>query len=220
MPAPPSAVFLLTGMGMMTVAVIAIMGWRWRTGAPWAAFGLGALAWTVGVALKFGLSLTTNPLIRQGLDRVLPESASAPVFWMYIGLLTGIFECGVALLFVKRTRLKGAGWDTAVAFGIGFGAIEAFLLGIIQFVGLLTAIAFWGQMPEDARIALTQTPIAFGLAYVPLPVAERLSALMAHVFTSVLIIYGVRVRDGRWFWLSFVYKSALDAFAAWGILAT
>jgi uncharacterized membrane protein YhfC len=220
MPSPPSAVFLLSGIGMMAVAIIAVLAWRRRTGAPWAAFGLGALAWAVGVALKVGWALPTNPLIRHGLDRVLPGSASAPVFWLYIGLLTGVFECGVALLFVKRTRLKSAGWDGAVAFGIGFGGVEAFLLGMTQFLALLAAVAWWEQVPEEARTALTKSPISLGIAFIPLPVAERLSALLAHVFTSVLIVYGVRVGDGRWFWLSFAYKSALDAFAAWAVLAT
>jgi uncharacterized membrane protein YhfC len=34
------------------------------------------------------------------------------------------------LLFALRTRLKAADWDEAVTFGIGFGAMEAFLLGL------------------------------------------------------------------------------------------
>jgi uncharacterized membrane protein YhfC len=220
MPSPPSAAFLITGIGMMAVAIIAVGYWRRRTGASWAAFGLGALAWVVGVALKFAWATPTNALVRQGLDRALPGSVSGPVYWLYIGLLTGVFECGIALLFIRRSRLKAAGWDEAMAFGIGFGAVEAFLLGLIQFVGLLAVIAFSNQVPEDARTAVAQGPMALGIASIPLPVAERLSALVAHVFTSVLIVYGVRVGQWRWFWLSFAYKSALDAFAAWAILAT
>ncbi|HWB13251.1 MAG TPA: YhfC family glutamic-type intramembrane protease [Pirellulales bacterium] len=204
----------------MAVAVLAVLAWRRWRGASWVAFGLGALAWVVGVALKFGWSLPTNSLIRQGLEKVLPQSVSAPAFWLYVGLLTGVFECGISLLFVKRTRLKSSGWEGAVAFGIGFGAVEAFLLGLIQFLGLLVAVAIWDRFPEDARTAFSQSPIGLGVAYVPLPIAERLSALLAHVFTCVLIVYGVRAGEQRWFWLAFVYKSVLDAFAAWGILAT
>ena len=220
MPSPPSAVFLLTGIGMMAVALVAVLYWRRRTGVAWGAFGLGALAWVVAVALKFGWATPTNALVRRGLVRVLPGPFAAPLFWLYIGLLTGVFECGMALLFVRRSRLKAAGWDEAMAFGIGFGAVEAFLLGLLQFVGLLAVIAFWDQVPEDARTAIAQGPMALGFASIPLPVAERLSALVAHVLTSVLIVYGVRVGGWLWFWLSFAYKSALDGFAAWAILAT
>ena len=131
MPSPPSAVFLLTGIGMMAVGLIAVVSWRRRTGASWAAFGLGALAWVGGVAPKFAWATPTNALVRQGLDRALPGPVAAPVYWLYIGLLTGVFECGMALLFVRRSRLKAAGWDEAMAFGIGFGAVEAFLLGLL-----------------------------------------------------------------------------------------
>jgi uncharacterized membrane protein YhfC len=217
---PPSALFLLVGVGMMAVGVIAVLAWRRRTGAPWIAFGLGALAWTVGVALKFGWSLPMNPIIRQALDRVLPSSASAPVYWLYIGLLTGVFECGAALPLVMRTRLRAAGWDQAVAFGIGFGALEAFLIGMVQFLAILAAILIWDQFPEDAQTAFSQPPITFGIVYIPLPVAERVSALVAHVFAGVLIVYGVGARQQRWFWLSFAYMTALDAFSAWALLAT
>jgi uncharacterized membrane protein YhfC len=221
MPSPPSPLFLLIGIGMTAVAIIAVLWWRRWTGASRAAFGLGALAWVVGVALKFGWAVPLNPLIRQGLDRALPGSIAAPVYWLYVGLLTGVFECGITLLFVKRSRLKAAGWHDAVAFGVGFGAIEALLLGLIQFVGLLIVIAFWDHLPEDARTAIgTQPSIALGIGFIPLPVAERLSALLAHVFTCTLIVHGVRVGAWRWFWVSFAYKTALDAFAAWGILAT
>jgi hypothetical protein len=40
-----------------------------------------------------------------------------------------------------------------------------------------------------------------------------------HCLASVLLIYAVRKRQQRWFWLSFAYKTALDGFAGWAILA-
>jgi len=114
--------------------------------------------------------------------------------------------------------MKAAEWSDAVAYGIGFGAIEALLLGFLQFSGLLAVMAFWDRVPEETRAVMAQGPMGLGLASIPLPVAERLSALLAHVFSSVLIVYSVRVGEWRWFWLSFAYKSALDALAAWALL--
>src|SRR5262249_10985625 len=125
MSSPPSALFLLSGIGMMVVGIVAVLLWRRGREASWKAFGLGALAWAVGVALKLGWAAPTNALIERDLDRALPGWIAAPAFWLYVGLLTGVFECGVALLFVRRTRLTAAGWDEAVGFGIGFGAAEA-----------------------------------------------------------------------------------------------
>lgn len=219
MPSPPSPLLLLSGAGMMAVAVAAVLLYRRGQSVPWTIFGLGALAWTISVALKFAWAIPMNTPVKVRLDAVLPPRASDPIFWLYIGLLTGIFECGFTLFFVRRTRLRSAEWREAVAFGIGFGAIEAFLLGLLNFVGLLLLVIFWNQLPEETKAAVAGR-VRGDLLAIPMPVIERVSALVAHVFTCVLIVHGVRVREWRWFWISFAYKSALDAIAAWGLLAT
>jgi uncharacterized membrane protein YhfC len=58
-----------------------------------------------------------------------------------------------------------------------------------------------------------------GLISIPLPIIERAAALVVHVLSSVLLIYAVRRRQQRWFWLAFAYKTAVDGFAGWAILA-
>jgi uncharacterized membrane protein YhfC len=219
MSSPPSALFLLSGLGMMVVGAAAVLFWLRRTAASWAAFGLGALAWAVGVALKIGWAVPTNRFIQEGFQQFLPGWMASAMFCLYVGLLTGVFECGIAFLFVKRTRLKAAEWNEAIAFGIGSGAVEAFLLGLLNFVGIAAAIVFWEVVPEEARTALA-TEFGPGITAIPIPVVERLTALLAHTFARVLIVYGVRVGRGRWFWLSFAYMTALDGFAAWGMLET
>jgi hypothetical protein len=52
-----------------------------------------------------------------------------------------------------------------------------------------------------------------------LSIVERASAMAAHCLASVLLIYAVRTRRQLWFWLAFAYKSLIDTFAAWAILA-
>ena len=204
---------------MIGVAIAAVLLYRRGRSVSWTIFGLGALAWTISVALKFAWAFPMNAPVKAGLDAVLPPRAADPIFWIYIGLLTGIFECGFTLVFVRMTRLRTAEWREAVAFGIGFGAIEAFLLGLLSFVGILLLVVFWDQLPGETKAAVAGR-VRGDLLAIPMPVAERVSALVAHVFTCVLIVHGVRVREWRWFWIAFAYKSALDAFAAWGLLAT
>ncbi len=50
-----------------------------------------------------------------------------------------------------------------------------------------------------------------------LPVApvERVSALLVHIFTKVLIILAVQQNIYLLFWLSFGFKSLVDAIAGW-----
>lgn len=56
-----------------------------------------------------------------------------------------------------------------------------------------------------------------GLISILLPVIERVSTLMIHVLSSVLLVYAVRMRQQRWFWLAFAYKTAVDGVAGWAL---
>lgn len=219
MPSPPSPLYLLTGIGMIAVAVVSVGFWKRGRAVSWTAFGLGALAWVVSVALKIAWAVPTNQWMRDSVYAALPRWAAGPVFWLYIGLLTGVFEGGITFLFVKRTRLREASWDEAVAFGVGFGAVEALLLGLPALILQLVAFFFWNQLPADVKTPLEES-LQFGLAAIPLPVIERISALFIHILVCTLIVYRVRVGARRWFWLAFVYKSVIDAFAAWFILGS
>ncbi len=54
---------------------------------------------------------------------------SEPVLWLYMGLSTGVFECGATLAFTYFIKkLRHASWKETVGFGAGFGAVEAFLV--------------------------------------------------------------------------------------------
>jgi uncharacterized membrane protein YhfC len=214
---PPSAWHSLTGVGMIAVAAISVILWKRGRMASWAAFGLGALAWVAGVASKVAWAVPVNPLVFKGLHAALPPRLADPLFWLYVGLLTGVFECRSALLFVRRTRLRSAGWDEAVAFGIGFGAVEALLMGLSLFLIPLIVILFWDQLPADVKENLADFPEG-GLAATLLPVAERVSAVIGHTFACVLIVFGVRSGARRWFWLAFAFKTASDTLGAWASL--
>lgn len=97
---------------------------------------------------------------------------------------------------------------------MAFGAIEAFLLGLVSGCGLLAAIALRHQLPAGLVEHLSKS-YAIPLGMIPLPIVERIAALIAHTFANLLIVYSVRAKQMRWFWMSFAYKSAIDACAVW-----
>lgn len=181
---------------MILVAVIAVSFWQRGKPSLWIFVGIGALAWAVAVTLKVAWAVPTNKLVHSGLNQVLGKAIGEPLFWVYIGLLTGIFECGIKQLFVIKTRLKEADWNQAVAFGIGFGAMEAFLLGAVSFIGLLMVIVFFEHIPAEAKDQIAKG-LGDNFAVIPLPIVERIIALLVHVFSSVLIVYGVQVKQAR-----------------------
>lgn len=202
---------LLPGAGMVAVAIgFVAYALRRRLGARYVAFG--ALAWVLTVALKFAWAVPINPPLERALSAALPPWLSAPLFYVYVGSLTGIFEVGVTYLLLRR-RWSGAPWKHALAFGIGFGAVEAAFVALNWLVTVLVAPAGLTLLPPDAMAALNS--VLQGLA----PVWERFFIVWVHIFSNVLIFYALAVRRPRWFWLAFTYKTAVDTVAV-GMQAT
>jgi uncharacterized membrane protein YhfC len=200
---------------MIALAVAAMVVWRRRTGARWSFFGAGALAWTVGVALKFAWAIPLNAPILALLSKHLGR-ASGVASWLYVGLLTGIFEVGATWAFARLERMRKASADEAMAFGIGFGAFEALLLGVASFVVLAGALLFWSKLPDAAQRALGGHSTPWMIA---IPVVERAYTIVAHAISCVLVFQGVQQRRASPIVASFVYKTLIDGLAAWGIMA-
>jgi len=204
---------------MVLVAVIGVIIATRSSRSMWRPLAIGACAWVVAVLLKVIWAVPTNAIVRQRLLRVAGESLGKPLYWAYIGLLTGVFECGITLLFIARSKLRDADWERSFAFGMGFGAIEAFVLGFVSLLAMAAVLLFHNFLPPEtqARVARDFAGRAEFLPLV-LPIFERAATLFIHIFSCVAIIYGFRTRRILiWFALAFVYKSAVDGVAAWGI---
>lgn len=216
-PAPVDLLLSCTSaLGMIAVALVAVIAFRRRSRASWAAFGIGALAWTVGVAAKIAWAVPTNKLVLAFFDAHLGRLA-APVSWLYIGLLTGVFEVGATWIFVRATRIRTASRADATAFGIGFGAFEAALLGLFALAIVAVTALFWSKLPHEVQTALAAKHSSrWMLAF---PILERAYCIVAHAVSCILVVEAVQQKRPRWLAASFVYKTLLDGIAAWGIMA-
>ena len=173
----------------------------------------GGLSWFVAIILK-SLASAPTPQIINGLRAIAPAYISEPILWLFIGLLTGVIECGVSLVIINRLkRMRSASWGEAIGFGLGFGATEALLLGIYNFVLVLLIITIPDQMPPEL-LELTNGSEASLLA-IPIPAIERAIVILLHTFSSVLIIFAVQTKEWKWFWVSFAYKTAMDTLAGY-----
>ncbi|HEU5102209.1 MAG TPA: YhfC family glutamic-type intramembrane protease [Roseiflexaceae bacterium] len=204
---PPLA--LLGGIGMILVA-LGFAAYAGLRQLGWGALGLGALAWGVTVALKFAWAIPFNPPIYTAINQALP-SLGVPLFALYVGALTGIFEVGLVALLLNYTRLGKAAWPRTIAFGIGFGAIEALLLGVSSLSSMLVAMVISMALPPAPSEVLARLD---NILWVLAPVVERLAAIFIHICSTVLIFYAVNTRQVRYLWLAFGYKTAIDAVAA------
>lgn len=207
-PAGVPLLALLSGMGMILVA-LGVAAYTGRRQLGWGAFALGALAWSVTVALKFAWAIPFNPPIYTALNQALP-SLGVALFVVYVGALTGAFEVGLVALLLTSTRLGKSPWPRAVAFGIGFGAIEALFFGVVSLSSTLASMLISLVHPPTPELAANLGNFQWVIA----PVVERLAAVFIHACCNVLIFYAVNTRRARWFWLALGYKTAVDAFAA------
>jgi uncharacterized membrane protein YhfC len=137
---------------------------------------------------------------------------------VYIGMLTGMTEVLITWLVLRYTRLGKVGWSHALGFGIGFGAIEALLLGINSLVSVVAGLVTPNLVPPAALEELAR--LNNGLILIA-PVWERFFTVLVHVLSNVLLFYGVVRGEPRWLWASFAYKSGIDAVAGyagfWGL---
>lgn len=207
-----SYVALLSGIGMLLVAV-GFVFYGVRHSFSWLYLCWGGLAWIITVTFKFAIALKLNNLVQQLLIDILPYSLAMLSLYIYIGLLTGIFEVGFTYLILKFTRLGKAGWQKALAFGVGFGAVEALLLGVISLASVIPAL----MSPDLIAITTLQSisrlnNIWQGMA----PVWERFFVVWIHIFSNALLFHSVNKQQRRWFGVAFIYKTLIDSVAAYG----
>jgi uncharacterized membrane protein YhfC len=208
-----SSLYLLQGIGMITVALFGVIFWKKRSQVQFKFFLWGGLSWFVATILKTVVSIPTAQIIT-GLRDISPKYISEPLLWLYIGLLTGVFECGVSYVFIYRIqRLRIASWSESIGYGLGFGATEALLLGIYTFVIVLLIIFIPDQLPPE--ILILADPSKASLLAIPVPIVERSIVILLHTFSSVLIIFAVQNKEPRLFWFSFLYKTVMDAVAGY-----
>lgn len=187
---------ILVGLG---AAIICHRLWKTR----WRLFGAGALLWIGSVAAKFTFAYFGLKPVDKAVHDVLPPFIANLAYWSYIGLLTGVFECGIFLLFSKYIRRGQWNWKDATSLGVGFGAIEAIVTGIAT--AATAGIEFSGVFSLGGDVDFASSFVG------PL---ERLIALTVHATSVAMIIYALTQRRWIWFVLSFLYKSGIDGVAA------
>ncbi len=196
---------------LITILVpLGIMLCLHKRGSPWNAFLIGA-----GTFVLFALvleSLLHNLVLRSAAGAVL--QGNIWLYALYGGLAAGLFEETGRLLAFQFALRKRRDRLTALAYGIGHGGAEAFLLvGLTMISNLVLGLLYpdAGTAPSELAPAmelLFSTPAASFL----LGGLERLTAMTLHVALSVLVFASVRTAR-RWLFPAAVLTHAAVDFA-------
>ncbi|WP_254591220.1 YhfC family glutamic-type intramembrane protease [Methanocella conradii] len=201
-----SVLNLSSGLGMVLVAVVAIAYWHIKKRPKAVYYAYGALFWAIAIVIKVVMDLTVSGPLYSWLYAFMPVEGAVAAAGLYLGLRTGIIENGIAYLGVKYSRLKEMGFKDAVAVGIGFGGIEAIVLGLLSLLTVVTLL-----MSPALVSLLPQSSIEqFEPLFMPLPVVERLFMLFGHAFATALAIYAVKLADLKWLGIAVLYKTLID----------
>jgi hypothetical protein len=203
--------YLIPGLGMMLVGVIAVLYWHRRSGAQARWFWVGAGLWTISVALKLGCAILTNASVIGPLKRVLPFPTYVACGGLYVGIQSSVFEIGFTILAGLIWKQLGKDSSRAIAVGVGAGAFEAFLLGLAGLLGM-AAIIMGAPGTEGAVKAISAQQAVTPLFWFVGP-AERVTAVLVHASTRALVLLGLTYRKPMMVFWGFWIFALLDSVA-------
>ena len=197
----------------MIVGILFPYYWKKKTDVNLMFFLYGIIMWFIVVFIK---SLIDFGILNMFGNLFNPLGTGILIACVYVGLKTGLLESGLSYVFVLKKKLK-MDFDRAVAFGLGFGCIEAFLLGLSSFT-TVAIFMFYPQMLDLLSAELRESVVAQLNAsswIVFAPIIERIFTVFAHVFAMVLLICAVHTKKIEYLILSVFYKAMLDGPLPW-----
>jgi hypothetical protein len=203
--------YLVPGLGMMLVGVLAFFYWHRRSGAKARWFWVGVGLWTLAVALKFASAILINPPIIGFLKRVLTYPGYVACGGLYAGIHSSIFEMGFTILAGMIWRQLGKDSARAIAVGVGAGAFEAFLLGLVAAAGVAAVLLGVPGTEEAAKLLDPQQSLTQVLWLVG--PAERVIAVLVHASTRALILLGLTYHRPMMVFWGFWIFALLDSIA-------
>jgi uncharacterized membrane protein YhfC len=194
-------------IGMILIGVAAILWWKISRNVKWKYFIFGSLIWVLAVVPKYIMDFTVLGYVVSGLSGY-GIAATLIGLGLYVGLRTGLFESGFSYLAIKKTKFSKMNLKEALAFGIGFGSIEAIALGTIGLLNVIVLLVNPAIVEQltPAQQASLNLPVEFFLA----PLIERVSALSIHIFASLLVFYAIAKKKASYLIGSVLFKAFID----------
>ncbi|MEN3034814.1 MAG: YhfC family glutamic-type intramembrane protease [Candidatus Methanosuratincola sp.] len=230
---------ILGPSGMVIVGIFYMLFWRERVkresgkGVPLRFFIFGGLLWAAAIIPKIIMDYTVTQPLYFWWASSFGAFGALLLLGVYVGLRTGIFECGAAYLgfraFAKAAQVNEAGrssassgegaavqkmgYSEAVAVGVGFGAFEAIVLALpslVQMAAIFLDPSILSSLPPE-QVAAIESQLSQPTWMAAAAAWERAFAILAHIFATVLAYLSAAHRRLILLGAAVAYKSALDA---------
>jgi len=205
--------YLVIPLALLLVGFIPLYYFQKKKYSTWKQMLFGGLVWIISVALKsIFASLFNEPV------NIFLVSIWIPLYYVYIGLLTGIFEIFIPLYLISKFKSKFEDLNSKLGFGIGFGSIEAIFLGLITIISFFIVTNFSSSFPVEtlqsfsgSNLDIVSRGIYGGL--------ERISATMIHVFSIFMVFLFTSTKKAKYLLAPILLKTLTDGLSLYFVVA-
>lgn len=215
---------------LMILLPVGLAAWLRRVSVtPWLLFSLGALTFALSQAVHLPLNEALAKLgwlPGESMDD-LPLWRTALTLGFTAGLCESLARAG-GYLFLRKARPAWLRLPDAVMLGLGHGGFEAMIFGGVRTAATVSALlpllgldlSTLGLPTEQLSLLQAQLDALGGSPlFAAAPLLERLLAISAHVFLSLMVwkafARGQFRRDWPYLLLAIGYHTAIDATAVW-----
>ena len=198
---------------LVLVGIIPMYFFHKKRYSTWKQMLFGGLVWIISVGLKSIFAALFNEPINIFLVTIW-----IPLYYVYIGLLTGFFEIFVPLFIISKYKSKFENLNHKIGFGLGFGSVEAIALGLITIISFYVITNFSSSIPDEA----IQYFSGSNLEYISSGIyggIERISATMIHVFCMFMIFMFISTKKARYLIVPILLKTLTDGLALYFTVA-
>lgn len=187
-------------------------------------FGVGA----AGFVISQLFHLPFNWLVLERFSLISSENLI--ILAIFLGLSAGVFEEVTRYLIYRFWITDARSWGQGLMFGAGWGGIEAIILGVLGFYGLMQIVMFQNNplvlesLPlEQLNLVKTQLSELLTLPWYMflLGAIERVFTLCFHLAASIMVLQAFLRKNILWLLAAILWHALLDsgavyAAATWG----
>lgn len=198
-------VAILTEIGLpVTLAILAVRKFK----VSWWVILTGVLTFIGSQVVHIPLLQGISVLFSNGTLPTPPEWILPYFNAIFLGIMAGLCEETARLIGFKILKAKAKPFNSGLALGIGHGGVESVIVGGIVLVSLIANLVSKSALQTSQFWATPwHLPLAGGV--------ERIVAISAQIFMSVLVWKAVATRNYWWYVLAILYHTVLDAVAVY-----